>query len=531
MRRFAQLVQNLDQTNGTKGKTEALARYFRTAPPADAMWTIALFSGRRPKRSIPTSLLRLWAREETGLPEWLFAECYQEVGDLAETVALLLPPATGRSERTLTEWIRWVRELGQLPEDGRRTAWREACLSLEGRERFVLLKLLTGGFRLGVAQGLILRALAQVCGRPVDVLAHRLMGPWQPEAAAWAMLTGPEGGDEELSRPYPFCLAAPLDGPPEDLGDCANWLAEWKWDGIRAQLIRRGKECFLWSRGEELVSESFPEIIAAAQSLPPGTVLDGELLPWPSGQDHPLPFHVLQTRLGRKKPPARLIAAHPVIFLAYDLLEWDGQDGRNHSLQERRRQLESLFTPPARFPSLRLSPLLEATDWSTLTRERETSRSRQTEGLMLKALDSPYGTGRKRGLWWKWKIDPLSIDAVLIYAQRGHGRRSGLYTDYTFAVWKEDQLIPFAKAYSGLSEAEIREVDRFIKSHTREKFGPVRTVEPELVFEIGFEGLQPSQRHKSGLAVRFPRILRWRKDKRPADANQLADLERLLRHP
>jgi ATP-dependent DNA ligase len=447
-------------------------------------------------------------------------------GDVAETIALLLPPAAAASDRPLAEWVESrLPPLRELPEDRQKAAVLAAWLELDARQRFVWNKLITGEFRVGVSQLLVIRALAKVAGLATDVVAHRLMGTWLPTSAFYTALVAPDSADAELSRPYPFFLAHPIEGDPAALGPLAEWQAEWKWDGIRAQVIRRGGQSFVWSRGEELVTDRYPELKALADALPDGTVIDGEILPWKSGQV--LPFADLQKRIGRKTIGKKLLADVPVVLMAYDLIEVGGRDLRDLPLSERRDRLEALAASAVR-PALVLSPGIVADSWDALAQQRQASRERRVEGMMLKRRAAPYRVGRVRGDWWKWKIEPYTVDAVLIYAQPGHGKRSGLYTDYTFGVWDADKLVPFAKAYSGLTDAEIREVDAFVRRDTLEKFGPVRTVKPELVFELGFEGIQASTRHKSGIAVRFPRMLRWRTDKRPADVHTLERVRALL---
>ena len=303
-----------------------------------------------------------------------------------------------------------------------------------------------------------------------------------------------------------------------DLGEASEWQAEWKWDGIRSQLICREDQLFVWSRGEELITDKFPEFDAFREALPPGTVIDGEILPFHN--DQPLSFAKLQTRIGRKNLTKKVLKDAPVILMAYDLLEWQGEDIRERPLLERRQLLETLHAQvKEHVPSFWLSTIVESADWKELKALRKDSRTYYAEGFMLKRRSSPYQVGRKRGDWWKWKVEPLTVDAVLINAQKGSGRRAGLFTDYTFAVWDDRvegdrKLVPFTKAYSGLTDQEMRKVDNFVKRNTKEKFGPVRAVTPELVFEIAFEGIQRSTRHKSGVAVRFPRILRQRLDKK-----------------
>jgi DNA ligase 1 len=523
---FADLYAALDETTRTSEKVEAMARYFASAAPADAALAIYFLSGRKPRQAVPSKRLRLWARELAGVPEWLFDECYDNVGDAAETIALLLPPAAAASDRPLAEWVEGrLLTLRDMPEDAQKAAVLAAWMELDARQRFVWNKLITGEFRVGVSQLLVIRALAKVTGLDTDVVAHRLMGAWQPTPAFYNALIAADATDAEIGRPYPFFLAHPIEGEPAALGPVAEWQAEWKWDGIRSQVIRRGGQSFIWSRGEELVTDRYPELQSLADSLLDGTVIDGEILPWKDGQV--LPFADLQRRIGRKTVGKKLLAEVPVVLMAYDLIESGGVDLRETPLSERRQRLEALSVA-VNHPALVLSPRIVSDSWDELTLARLDSRARRVEGMMLKRLVSPYRVGRVRGDWWKWKIEPYTVDAVLIYAQPGHGKRSGLFTDYTFGLWDADQLVPFAKAYSGLTDAEIREVDAFVRRNTLEKFGPVRTVKPELVFELGFEGIQASTRHKSGIAVRFPRMLRWRTEKRPEEADTLERVKAFL---
>ncbi len=526
MKGFAALYRALDETTSTSARTAALESYFRTAPEADRVWTIALLSGRRPKRAANSTELRQWAAQAAGLPDWLFQESYSLAGDLAETIALILPPATEfATPLSLAETLTALSRLPGQPVDTRRASIESAWASLPVEERFLFTKLLTGGFRIGVSRGLMTRALARATGMEEAALAHRLMGDWSPATTPFAALLQGTGGD---ARPYPFALASPLEAAADTLGPPADWCAEWKWDGIRGQLIARPGAFALWSRGEELITDRFPEFAALADFLSPGTVLDGEVLAWPSGANHPLPFAALQTRITRKTVPKRLLTEAPARFLAYDLLEDAGTDLRTHPFATRRARLEALLaTLPPGLP-LTASPLVAFSDWPALAQTRATARDRGTEGLMLKRASSPYQGGRKRGDWWKWKLDPFTVDAVMIYAQAGHGRRAGLYTDFTFAVRDGEALVPFAKAYSGLTDTEFAEVTRWVQAHTLERFGPVRRVPTELVFEIAFEGIQASPRHKSGIALRFPRIARWRRDKPVAEIDTIEGLRALL---
>lgn len=528
MKEFAALFNKIDQTTKTSVKTKALADFFEAAPEADRLWTIALFSGRRPRRAVTTTKLREWAAELAGIPLWLFEECYPVVGDLAETIALVLPEVETRSDTPLSEWIVALRGLHAVEEEARKAFVIKAWRSLGGTERFVFNKLITGGFRMGVSQKLMTRALARATGKPETELAHRLMGNWQPDGTSWQALIEADDPTADASRPYPFYLAYGLEDAPDALGVASDWRAEWKWDGIRGQLILRDGQHFVWSRGEELMTDRFPELARAVDFLPAGVVLDGELLVWHASAVQPSSFNALQARIGRKTVPKKLLTEAPVVLHAYDLLEDNGQDMRSRPLSERRAALEQLCQDLPPDAPVRLSPQLDFDTWDALAELRAGAREAQAEGVMLKRADSPYLVGRKKGDWWKWKLDPLTIDAVMIYAQAGSGRRANLFTDFTFAVWNGNDLVPFAKAYSGLTDTEFREITAWVRRNTQQRFGPVRQVTPEHLFEIAFEGIQASPRHKSGVALRFPRMLRWRKDKPLHEANTLADLKEML---
>jgi DNA ligase-1 len=528
MKDFAALFTEVDQTTKTTRKTKALARFFAEASDEDKLWTIALFSGRRPKRAVNTTQLREWAAEEAGIPLWLLEESYPIVGDLAETLALVLPPAPEVSDKPLSHWIGELKALGQVDIDARRdrivAAWRQ----LDETERFLFNKLITGGFRIGVSQKLMTRALAQATGQDEAVLAHKLMGKWTPDATSYHALIEAEDPAADASRPYPFYLAYQLDDGPVDIGPPEDWQAEWKWDGIRGQLLVRGAEHHVWSRSEELMTDRFPELAPASDFLPDGTALDAEIVAWDFENEMPLPFNTLQARIGRKTVPKKLLREAPVILLAYDLLEQDGTDIRAHPMAERRAALDALIADLPPEAPIRASRLIAFDTWEALAKERAKARDFRAEGVMLKRLDSPYLSGRKKGDWWKWKLDPLTIDAVMIYAQQGHGRRANLFTDFTFAVRDGEALVPFTKAYSGLTDAEFRKITAWVRKNTLERYGPVRQVTPEHVFEIAFEGIHESPRHKSGVALRFPRMSRWRHDKRVAEANTLDDLKAML---
>jgi DNA ligase-1 len=592
MKAFARLYADLDASGSTSHKVGSMVRYLREAPPADAAWATYFLAGGKPRQIVPARLLREAAREVSGLPEWLVDESYSSVGDLAETIAHLLPEGQACESLGLSQWMeeRLLPLRGAPAEVGieaLKTWWSQ----LDWNGRFALNKLITGGFRVGVSKQLVVRALAEVAGLEATLIAQRMIGYTDarrmPDAKRYLALIEPVADGMAVlatgGQPYPFFLAHPLQGEVASLGAVQDWQVEWKWDGIRAQLVMRGEQVWLWSRGEELITERFPEIERAARQLVEGPVLerrlrdgpvlnglvlDGEVLAWDVARSRPLPFAALQRRITRKTLTAAITREAPAVFVAYDLLESAGQDWRDRSLVARRAQLERVLgqtagegaatceSDPTAAPAapaapkaatsdrrptevLRVSPVLAASDWSELAALRESSRERGVEGFMLKRRASAYGMGRTRteGVdWWKWKVEPYSIDAVLVYAQRGHGRRASLYTDYTFALWdrvadegpEPPVLLPFAKAYSGLTDDEIAQVDSVIRRTVVEKFGPVRSVTPTLVFELGFEGISRSPRHKSGVAVRFPRILRWRTDKTVDQANSLADLHALL---
>ena len=554
MKAFAALYRELDATTSSLAKQAALQHYLLGAQAGDAAWAVYFLAGGKPRQLVPIKLLRELARDAAGLPQWLFDESYDAVGDLAETIALLLPPPKQSHELGLAAWI----EQRLLPL--RKTAPELLAATLRAHweqlatdERLVYLKLMTGGFRVGVSRLQVTQALAAVGGIDAKRVAQRLMGylhiSGQPSAADYAVLVAPENSGERNQKtsgqPYPFFLAhpfnLPLDGFEAALGSPENWLVEWKWDGIRAQLVRRAGQVWIWSRGEELITERFPELAAMGAALPDGCVIDGEIVVWRKNAEllgdpgKVQPFADLQKRIGRKTIGAKLLREVPVVLLAYDLLEFESQDLRGDPQFERRALLDQLIAQLAH-PQLLPSPILLGATWADLARQREAARSMGVEGMMIKARAAQYGVGRTKdvGVWWKWKIEPMSIDAVLIYAQRGHGRRASLYSDYTFAVWDgapelaDRKLVPFAKAYSGLTDAEMAKVDAVIRKTTIETFGPVRSVKPTLVFELGFEGIARSPRHKSGIAVRFPRMLRWRVDKPIAEADTLETLSALL---
>jgi len=528
MKQFVSLFQSIDQTTSTNLKKDAICKYLSEASADDAAWAIYFLSGRRLKRLIGVQQLKEWLYQKVDLPEWLIDDTYSSVGDLAETIALLVDASEPKEQESLSlsQWLASrILPLRTVGIDQQREIVTSWWSTLDYDTCFIINKLLTGALRIGVSQSLAAAAVAQHSDLPKPTILHRLMGKWEPTAEFFEQLVSADDGSAQISRPYPFCLAAGLETAPEALGDVALWQVEWKWDGIRAQIVRREGHCFIWSRGEELIETRFPEITEQAMLLPDGTVLDGEILAW-SQEGGVMEFSQLQRRIGRKTAGKKLLSEVPCAFLAYDLLEHDGLDMRQHPLADRRESLEKLLRSCS--TGLKISDTLEQDDWNELAVLRAESRARQVEGLMVKKKDSHYGTGRKRGIWWKWKIEPYTIDAVLLYAQAGHGRRANLYTDYTFGVWSGADLVPIAKAYSGLSDKEIRTLDKWIRKHTIERFGPVRSVELEQVFELAFEGINRSTRHKSGIAVRFPRIVRWRQDLSAKEADTLEQVTSLI---
>lgn len=529
MKKFAELIKTIDSTNKTTKKVEALAMYFKIASAPDRVWTIAILSHRRPSRPVNSTLIRSFASELGNIPLWLFEESYHIVGDLAETIALIVPTSSTETDKSLTDFIEEIIHLKSATEEEKKKYLTANWAKLSYYERFVFTKLITGGFRIGVSQKLMTRALSKATGIEEDILAYKLMGNWDPKTITFDELILQENESDQYAKPFPFYLASPIDDKPEDLGNPEDFIFEHKWDGIRAQVIVRNGEVFVWSRGEELVTDTYPEFQAFAEILPHGYAIDGEILVF---KEHKIgSFNDLQKRIGRKKPTKSILEKFPVVLRAYDLLSSEKKDIRSLPFEERRKKLEELHTQfKDVLPAFQLSETYLFDDWEKASEEREQSRDKFSEGLMIKRKDSVYGVGRKKGDWWKWKSDPFSIDAVLTYAMRGHGRRSNLFTDYTFALWDDEkkELVTFAKAYTGLTDKEFKEVDAWIKKNTLERFGPVRSVTPHHVFEIAFEGIAISNRHKSGVATRFPRILRWRKDKKMEDANTLNELKALI---
>lgn len=525
MKAFTELYSQLDQSTKTNDKVNAMVTYFTHTNASDAFWAFALLTGRRPKRPVRTSDLKLWATELAQVPYWLFEESYSVVGDLAETISLLIPLHESNSHKSLSEVMDEIVAIQSKPDEEKKQWLLVFWNNFSREELFVFNKLITGSFRVGVSQQLVFKALAKTYDVDEKVVAHKLMGDITSQRPDLKELLLGETDSFDESKPYPFYLAYQLDVPFSDMGDITNWQIERKYDGIRGQIIVRNKSVHVWSRGEELMTEKFIEFDAVKHLLPNGTVLDGEVLPFKDNRI--MSFNEMQKRIGRKNVSKRTLTDVPLCMMCYDLLEHNGEDIRQIPLQERRALLETLINS-LDTPLLKLSPVLSCDRWEELDNLRNESKRLGCEGLMLKHKESIYETGRRRGKWWKWKVDPYTVDAVLIYAQAGHGRRANLYTDYTFAIWDKSELVPFTKAYSGLTDKELVEVDAWIKKNTIEKFGPVRSVKAELVFEIAFEGINASPRHKSGIALRFPRIARWRKDKNKEEINTKEDLLQLL---
>ncbi|MHA7844227.1 MAG: ATP-dependent DNA ligase [Winogradskyella sp.] len=529
MKLFSELISAIEITNKTNAKIEALVQYFKIAPDKDKLWLIALFTGKRPPRPVKTSLMKTWCMEITNLPEWLFLESYSTVGDLGETIALLLPEPSHTLDLSLHEWMTKLKALKSKPETNKKAFVLDAWSGLEQQERLIFNKLIGGSFRIGVSKKTLVNALAKLTNIDANQLMHSIIGKWEVDSITFDELIKGSHINYDNSKPYPFCLAYSLEKELLELGEPNEWIVEQKWDGIRGQIVKRNNEIYIWSRGEELVTKQFPELVDAISNFKDDFVIDGEILAMKDNDV--LLFNDLQKRLNRKNVTNKLLEEVPIGFYAYDILEFDGKDIRGQSFEQRRMQLESIFNSVSLPEHIKLSFLVEFNEWKELHDIRNNSRAINSEGLMLKQKRSPYHTGRKKGDWWKWKVDPLTIDAVMIYAQKGSGRRSSKYTDYTFAVKKDDALVTVAKAYSGLTDKEITEISQWVNKNAIEKFGPVRTVKPHLVFEIAFEGIALSNRHKSGVALRFPRINRWRKDKPVDEIDTIETVKQLITAP
>ena len=526
MKQFSNLISAIEITNKTNAKIDALVNYFETAPDKDKLWLIALFTGKRPSRPVKTTLMKQWCMEITQLPEWLFLESYSSVGDLGETIALLLPQPKHQLDLTLSEWMKELKALKPKSDEEKKKFVLEAWSGLKQQERLIFNKLIGGSFRIGVSKKTLVNALAKLTGIDDNQLMHSIIGNWDIDTISFEELIQGTHINYDNSKPYPFCLAYALEKDLAKLGKPIEWIIEQKWDGIRGQIVKRNNEIYIWSRGEELVTKQFPELVEVISNFKDDFVIDGEILAMKDNAV--LLFNDLQKRLNRKNVTKKLLDEVPIGFYAYDILEFNGDDIRNTPFAERRKILETVFNSITLPKQLKLSFIVDFKKWEELYAIRNNSRAINSEGLMLKQKASPYHTGRKKGDWWKWKVDPLTIDAVMIYAQKGSGRRSSKYTDYTFAVKKDDALVTVAKAYSGLTDKEITEISRWVNKNAIEKFGPVRTVKPELVFEIAFEGIALSNRHKSGVALRFPRISRWRKDKPAEEIDTIETVKSLI---
>ncbi len=525
MKHFSELISTVEMTNKTNAKIAALANYFETAEDRDKLWLIALFTGKRPKRPVKTTLMKEWAMEIANIPEWLFLESYSAVGDLAETISLILPEPQNEINKPLHVWMNELKELKSKSDEDKKVYVINAWNGLSQQDRLIFNKLIGGSFRIGVSKKTLVNGLSKYSGRDANQLMHSIIGNWDMDSISFDELISGEHINYDDSKPYPFCLAYPLEKDLSELGLPQEWQVEYKWDGIRGQIVKRNDKIFIWSRGEELVTTQFPELVEVFKNIKEDFVIDGEILPLKDGNI--LLFNDLQKRLNRKNVTKKLLEEVPIGFYMYDCMEWNDTDIREKSLTYRRQKLEEI-TVHVQSDLIKLSEIIPFVKWEDLRKIREEARSLNSEGLMLKQKASPYHTGRKKGDWWKWKVDPLTIDAVMIYAQRGSGRRSGHYSDYTFAVRDGEKLVSIAKAYSGLTDKEIQEVSRFVRKNEIEKFGPVRTVKPELVFEIAFEGIALSNRHKSGVALRFPRIKRWRRDKTVDEIDTIESVKALI---
>jgi DNA ligase-1 len=524
MQGFSELFHDLDGMTKTGDRIGRMIDYFKSVDPEDAGWAGWFLAGNRIKGAVRTGDLRVLASAKSGWPLWLIEESYERVGDLAETLSLLIVGNPEAKPLSLAEVVVQML-LPLVSADGVEKAERvrQAWEHLRPMDLLPFHKLLTGGFRVGVSKGNLCKALAEVGGVQPAVIAQRMSGEWDPRTRPFSEIIGEPGNQGSTCLPFPFCLASPLQVEPSDIGQADQWWAEWKWDGIRCQLLRAESGGMIWTRGDESAGESFPELLDLCPHLPRGTILDGEILAW--GAEGLRSFSRLQKRLGRKVPGPSLFKKEPVRFMAYDLLRLGGEDLRDFPFVERRKKLEEVIRAlPDGFP-IGLSARVEGESWEELAWMREESRDRGVEGLMLKRVNSVYSSGRVKGDWYKWKVDPFVADMVVVGAQMGHGKRSNLYSDYTLAVLDaRGELVTVAKAYSGLSDEELKEVDRFVRKNITGKFGPVRSVKPEIVFEVAFEGARASGRHKSGVALRFPRIQSWRKDKTPAEVDTLETL-------
>ena len=526
MKNFAELYRKLDEANKTSAKVNALVEYFKSANPEDSIWTVCLLIGRKPKQVIPAGKLKEWSADLSRIPDWLFSESYRAVGDLIETITLLLPKVTGSTNKPLHYWIEEIlfplkNKEESLKKEEMISIWNE----MNKKERFVWNKLITGSFKTGVSEKLVVKALSIYSGIEEPVIYSRLVEKWKPTQHSFQQLISNDLKDSEFCKPYPFCNAHRLEGSVELLGNVVDWQAEWQWDGVRAQFIKRESKIFIWSNVEGMLNEKLPELRDLEFILPDGTVVDAEIIAWKEGR--PLPLGELHKRIGRKNVTKKIIRDIPVVIIAFDLLELNGEDLREKPLIFRYKKLSELLNKISDI-RLKISPRIEADTWEELKEKREESRSRFVQGLLLKRINSPYRVERIKGDWWIWKVDPFLINAVLINAHRGNGEEMNLYKDYTFGIWSGTELIPFTKTLSGLTYEEIKKIDLFVRENTIEKFGPVCTVKPELVFEIAFDEINKSNRHKSGFIVRSPRINRWRHDKMFKEADNLEIIKALI---
>ena len=535
MKHFIQLIEDMADTTKTNTKVTRLVKYFSEVDKGSAIWAIFFLYGKKIKRGVSYSLLTEIALEVLDLPDWLVYESITAVGDRSEALSLLLniDETESEMEYSLQYWVeKRLLPLQKKTAEQQKKMIQEWWSECTRKEIFVINKLISGGFygRIGVSKGIVLKALEKFTGVSTNTLQYRLMGSWDPTIQFYESLISTDTTDADLSQPYPFFLASPLQEPLEALGDVNDWSFEYKWDGIRSETIIRKNKVFIWSRGEDIVTDSFPEVITELKKLPNGIVIDGEILAYHGGV--PLAFSVLQRRIGRigKNISKKILVEAPVKLMAYDLLEYEGKDLREKPLEERRALLEKIIKENK--SGLLFSTDLKAENWKEVELLRDRSREKQAEGLMLKRKNSPYQSGRKRGDWWKYKVEPLSLDVVMVYAQAGSGKRANFFTDYTFAVWSSDktELIPIGKSYRGLTDEEIKKLDAWIRKNTKEKFGPVRTVNPEQIFELGFDNVLENKRVKAGISVRFPRIIKWRTDKKLKDINTIDDAKDLLKY-
>jgi len=527
MKAFAKLISNLEQTSKEAFKVTALAQYFSNATDEDKLWTLALFTGTRPKRVVDIKALKEFAEQVYTEGEWLFEASHQIVGDMAETIAYFLPKAKRNGNHTLSEWISMIRTIFNAERIDQRDAITKAWDTLRPEERFIFNKLITGGFRIDVSLKLLSKALAIVTGKDENLLAHKLNSDWHPDEVSFETLIFTENPEAEKSKPYPFHLAHTLESTVAELGDISNWQVERKWDGIRVQVIVRGNKISIWSRKGDILSSKVPELKPLAESMEDGTVLDGELICFKNGKI--LPINNLRTRFGRRNNSKKQFEESPCVFMAYDILEFKGEDIRNKDLAERRKKLEKVILQYYdEHKIILLSDIINNDNWESINSEREKSREHQVTGLVLKNKKSIYGSSRVEGDWWKWPVDPLFIDAILLYAQAGEGGSSKMYREYSFALWHGEDLVTFAKAKSGLEDKELKELTSFVKKNTKEKFGPVRSVAAVQIFRLAFDSITASKRHKSGILLKNPRLIEWLRDKNIEDGNNLDDLKKML---